>query len=145
MKNKLKLLLITISLLTTMAHAEISGLGVDNAWIAEAPPVSKVMAGYMRLSNSGLQPIIIQKAESETYSSIELHETLNEDGMARMIMHETIEIPANSHIELKPGSKHLMLFNPVKRLLEGDTVEITFVTDKGQQETFSIEVRKTHH
>lgn len=145
MKNKLKLLIIATCLLAAMAHAEIPGLKVGNAWIAEAPPVSKVMAGYMRISNSGAQSIVIQKAMSERYSSIELHETLNEDGMASMVRYETIEIPANSHIELKPGGKHLMLFNPVKRLLEGDTVELTFITDKGQQETLSIPVRKAHH
>ncbi|MBE9567654.1 MAG: copper chaperone PCu(A)C [Proteobacteria bacterium] len=141
-KNKLNLLLISSSFFVAAAHAEIIGLSVEDAWIAEAPPVSKVMAGYMQLSNSGTQAIVIKKAQSDTYSSIELHETLNANGMASMVRHETIEIPADGHIELKPGGKHLMLFNPVKRLLDGDTVDIKFVSDNGQQQVFSIKVKK---
>lgn len=143
MKNHLNLVLLINSLLVSVAYADISDLHIENAWIAEAPPVSKVMVGYMKLTNKGSEAIVIKQAKSDLYSSIELHETLHQDGMASMIRYESIDIPANSHIELKPGGKHLMMFNPVKTLHAGDTVNIKFVTNNNKEKSFPVKVKKS--
>ena len=128
MKHKtLNILLIFFSVISNPLSAdEIDnqnpGLVIQDAWIAEAPPVSKVMVAYMTVKNTGPTAIEIIRAESEIYSSIEFHETVHEDGMARMIRHDSLNISANSRLELKRGGPHLMLFNPVKVLKAGDTV-----------------------
>jgi len=115
-----------------------SGLSIDDAWIAEAPPNSHVMVGYMTINNSTSKNIEIIKADSDTYSSIEFHETVHEDGMARMLRHGSLVIPSHGSTQLKRGGKHLMLFNPKKHLTAGDSVEITLTT--GNKTTISVNI-----
>ena len=123
--------------------AASNALVIENAWIAEAPPVSKVMVAYMTISNSSDEDLEIIHASSETYSSIEFHETVHEDDMARMIRHDSLQIDAHSSIELKRGGPHLMLFNPVRRLRAGDEVEIELTLYNRQTISISVPVKKT--
>lgn len=123
-------------------YADNPSLTVENAWIAEAPPVSKVMVAYMTIKNTGPKAIEIVRAESDLYSSIEFHETIHEDGMARMVRHESLNISANNKLELKRGGPHFMLFNPTKQLKAGDTVKIKLITKNNETKTVSIPVKK---
>ena len=120
-------------------------LVIEDAWIAEAPPVSKVMVAYMRLKNTGVKTIEIIHAESELYSSIEFHETIHKNGIARMIRHDNLDIPANNKLELKPGGPHMMLFNPIKRLKEGNTVNIKLTTKNNKIKIVTVPVKKAHY
>lgn len=121
----------------------IDYLDVEDAWIAEAPPVSKVMVAYMNLSNRSDEAQQIVSATSDNYSSIEFHETVYEDGLARMIRHETLTLPGKSTVKLQRGGKHLMLFNPVKHLKAGDTITIRFTDTRGDNLSVAIPVRKS--
>ena len=114
----------------------------ENAWIAEAPPVSKVMVAYLTVKNTGAKDIEIITASSETYSSIEFHETVHEKGMATMVRHHSLTIPAHNKLELKRGGPHLMLFNPVRPLKAGDLVNIKFTTKNNTTKTVSVAVKK---
>ena len=142
MKRLLLCALLLISSVSQPLYAEHTGLIVEDAWIAEAPPVSKVMVAYMTVKNTGKTAIEIIRAESDTYSSIEFHETVHEDGMARMIRHSSLNISANSSLELKRGGPHLMLFNPVKSLTAGDTVNIKLTMRDDTVKTISVVVKK---
>ena len=133
------LLLTSLSNLAVAAEAE---LRIEEAWIAEAPPVSKVMVAYMTIINTGPQTIDIIDADSDVYSSIEFHETVYEDGMARMIRHDSLNIPAGERLVLKRGGPHFMLFNPARQLSAGDTVDITLTTKNHETKTVSIAVKK---
>ena len=124
---------------------DVDHLVIEDAWIAEAPPVSKVMVAYMRLKNTGAETIEVIHAESELYSSIEFHETIHENGLARMIRHDTLNIPANNRLELKPGGPHMMLFNPTKRLTAGSTVNIKLTTKNNTIKTVTVPVKKAHY
>lgn len=142
MKRILLCALLLISSVSQPLYAEETGLIIEDAWIAEAPPVSKVMVAYMTVKNTGETAIEIIRAESDTYSSIEFHETVHEDGMARMIRHSSLDISANSSLELKRGGPHLMLFNPVKSLTAGDTVNIKLTMRDDTVKTISVVVKK---
>jgi copper(I)-binding protein len=140
-KNLASLILL-ISGFINPVFADETSLIIENAWIAEAPPVSKVMVAYMTVKNTGPKAIEIIRAESDLYSSIEFHETIHEDGMARMIRHDSLIISANNRLELKRGGPHLMLFNPTKRLNAGDTVNIKFTTKNNITKTVAVAVKK---
>ena len=137
---------ITIAAISSICFAPVSAasdaLVIENAWIAEAPPVSKVMVAYMSIKNTGSEDLEIIHAESDVYSSIEFHETIHEDDMARMIRHDSLQIDAHSSIELKRGGPHLMLFNPARRLKAGDEVEIELTLYNRQTISISVPVKK---
>ena len=126
-------------------YAEEAKLTIENAWISEAPPVSKVMVSYMTINNTGNEAIDITKAESDLYSSIEFHETIHENGMARMVRWDELTVPANGSVQLKRGGKHFMLFNPTKHLKAGETVRITLTTNNSTTRTILVTVKKAQY
>ena len=141
--NSLSLIILCFfSLAFKAVYAEELALSVKDAWISEAPPVSRVMVAYMTLKNTGTKDIEIISAESELYSSIEFHETIHEDGMARMVSYDSLKIAANRTLELKRGGAHLMLFNPRKRLKAGDSVNIKLTTKDNMSKTIAVKVKK---
>ena len=126
-------------------QADNHPLIIEDAWIAEAPPVSKVMVAYMSIKNTGSEDLEIIHAESDVYSSIEFHETIHEDDMARMVRHDSLQIDAGSKLELRRGGPHLMLFNPVRRLTAGDTVDIELTLYNRQTFTITVPVKRAHN
>ncbi len=139
-------LLAVFSIFASPVYAEEDAnepcLTIQNAWIAEAPPVSKVMVAYLTIINETSEEIKITRAESELYSSIEFHETKHENGMARMIRHQNLTIPANDKLVLQRGGNHLMLFNPTKTLKANDEVKIIFTLSDGSTQYINVPVKK---
>jgi len=113
---------------STATPASSPILIIEDAWIAEAPPNSKVMVAYMTITNPSSEKIEIVSAESTIYSSIEFHETVHQDGLARMVRYDEIPVSANGSVHFKRGGKHLMLFNPNRQLKAGDKVTVSFTT-----------------
>ena len=109
-----------------------SGVSIENAWIAEAPPVSKVLAAYMEFKNNNNQAVSIVSAESESFERTEFHQTQYKNDMAKMQKQDNLTIPANSRLEFEPGGHHIMLFNPLKKLKAGDKVNFLFKLDNGE-------------
>jgi len=144
-KKILSAFILFISSFSNQLFADEANINIENAWISEAPPVSKVMVAYMTIKNNSDKAIAITKAESNLYSSIEFHESIHENGMAKMIHYDTLNIPAHGSIQLKRSGKHFMLFNPVRYLKAGDTVDIKLNTDKNTTKTISVTVKKMQH
>lgn len=97
---------------------------VQQAWIREAPPTSRVLAGYMTIINTGDSPAEITGISSPDFARAELHRTRVEDGVARMVPVDSIPVPAGGRVMLEPGGMHLMLFDPGRLLKLDDSVRL---------------------
>lgn len=86
-------------------------------------PGMQMTAGYLTLHNNTAQPIAIDAVTSPQFGRVEMHETVVEDGVARMIGLDSIVIPAGSDVVFEPGGKHLMLMQPAGTI---DTVTLAF-------------------
>jgi len=144
----MKLLARTLPLLivTTLgSHFAIADdkLEIDDAWIAEAPPVSKVMAAYMEIENETLQDRQATSMQCKDFERAEFHRTVEKDGMARMEHQQVLNIPANAELELKPGGYHIMLFTPARQLKAGDKTNCSMKFDDGTTINFDLEIRKS--
>lgn len=109
-------------------------LSVSNAWIPEAPPVAKVMAGYLRVKNNSDNEIILQSISAKDFERVEMHKTITQDGVARMIKQTSIKIPAKGNVSFQRGGLHLMLMGPKRKLKRGDTVNLILKTAKANTE-----------
>ena len=116
---------------------------IKEAWIPEAPPVASVLAGYLQIRNTSAKAIDIIKIESGHFTRIEIHRTIEKDGMMQMDHLEKLTIPALSNIELSPRGLHLMLFNPKQTLRSGDKVVLEFIFSNNQRMAIHANVR--HH
>lgn len=129
-------------LMLNAAFALADQVVVSDPWIREAPPGSMMMGGFVNLSNTSDQTVHLKSASSDSFKFIELHLSIVENGLARMIEQDSIEIPAGGMTALKPGSYHLMLMRPVKPLKRGDDVTLNLVFDNGQEMSVSFPVIK---
>lgn len=95
-------------------------------------------AGYLSFTNNSKDVISISHVVSPEFEDVEIHESLLEDGVAKMRRIEELSIPARSSVSLQPGGKHLMLMRPTGAL---DTVSLSFYS--GDTLLLSVEVPLT--
>jgi len=135
------LLALIVSAWSLLATAD-SELQVENAWVREAPPSAHMMAAYMTLKNPGSSDTVLTQVDSPAFDHVMLHKSEVVDGVARMIHQDDILIPAQGSVELKPGSFHLMMPTPEKRLVEGDRVDFILTFSNGETIRLQADIRK---
>jgi copper(I)-binding protein len=109
-----------LALTSFAAYAEVT---VSDAWARATRPAQKVGAAYMTLQSSENTTLV--KAESPAAGAVEIHSMTMNDGVMKMRMLESLELPAGEAVKLAPGGYHLMLFDLAKPLQAGETVEFT--------------------
>jgi copper(I)-binding protein len=115
---------------------------VQNAWIREAPPTIKIMAGYLQIENSSDKALTLISAESTEFKRIEFHLSQIEDGVARMQQQDKIMIASNTTFSFEPGGYHLMLFNNTAPMREGKIASIKLTFKDGETYTFDTVVKR---
>lgn len=120
--KRLGFILLPLALMA--ASTQACDLQIDQGWVRSAPPGASVLAGYGVLRNHGAQPIAVSSISSAQFGAIEIHESSEQDGVARMRRIDRLEIPANGEVRLEPSGKHLMLMQPKAELVVGSKVEL---------------------
>ena len=140
MTKRLCTLLLCLAL-PLMVQASSEQLQISNAWIKQLPPVVPVRAGYITLVNTGKQPLRLVAVSGPDFDRVELHETQMADGTMKMVQHEAFDIPPGGKLQLQPGGKHLMLFDPTRPLVAGDSTELELEFDDGGRRSVRFEIR----
>lgn len=140
--NKFPVLLIFIVLFLSVSVHASSKVEVHDAWVADAPPVAKIRAGYLTIVNNKPHTIIISSFSSPDFTSIEIHRTFKKGGMVGMEQIDGLRIKSGQKIELVPGGKHLMMFNPKRKFKKGDNIKITIHFANGKTSQFTATVRE---
>lgn len=118
---------------------------IKDAWISEAPPTVKVMAGYFTILNHTEKPVDLITIQSPAFARIEFHLTGTEDGLAHMQKVEVITIPAKSDFSFSPGAYHLMLFKPTQVPKTGDLIPLQLIFSNGISIDVEAEVKRGDH
>lgn len=113
---------------------------VTDAWVKAVPELMDDMAMtgvFMNIENSENEEIFLTSATSDTEglteTPLEIHETVQNDA-GEMVMQEAqggIAIPAQGMAELKPGGNHVMLWDLIKPIPVGSTIELTLSFSNG--------------
>ena len=69
-------------------------------------------------------------ASCDCASSVEPHQTVVTNGVARMVGPAPVDLPAKTPVEFKPGGRHLMLMGLKGQLATGKVVTITLQFEK---------------
>ncbi len=134
--------LLALLLMCLPLSATAGELRVVSPWIREAPPTAQVLAGFAMLHNGSSRERRLVAIESEDFERVEMHRTLIEDGVARMLPQASLVIPANGRLSLEPGGHHLMLIGPRRALTEGDRVTLSLRFADGETLPAAFEVRR---
>lgn len=133
--NTIKTGLLTTTLLSCLCMLQAvqaeSPIAIDSAWIREAPPATSVLAAYMTINNASESDQQITGMDSPDFRSAEIHRTVVEDGVAKMLPVSGLDVAAGDSISLEPGGLHVMLFDPQRPLREGDTATLIVHTASG--------------
>lgn len=131
------------SMLVVVTTASLAcDLKVESAWIREAPSTATALAGYAVLSNTGGKPLSVTSMQSAAFGRVELHETIIENGMAKMRAIDKLDIAPGAKVEFAPGGKHFMLIDPRSGLRSGDDVAIKIKDATGCETTVQFKVGK---
>ena len=118
----------------TLAACSAGGPPLTASDIDLRPPLpgTQMGAGYLTLTNNTGDPITITRVTSPQYSAVEMHESVVEDGIAKMRPLDSVTVPPHGSVRFEPGAKHLMLMKPsgaqdgtTLRFLAGDGVLLT--------------------
>jgi hypothetical protein len=128
-----------------MAAAAVSAaesLQVRDAWIREAPANAKALGAFATIHNPSATSRTLVAARSAAAEKLELHKTIMEGELAKMVAQDAVEVPANGEVKLQPGGLHIMLIGPKHALKAGDKVEITLEFNDGVTMPVNFEVRR---
>lgn len=117
-------------------------LEFSDAWIKNLPPPVPVRAGYMTIHNPQSRAISIIAIHSDAFASVEIHQTLMQDGMMRMDPVPNLTIAPGETVQLTPGGLHLMMMQPAQPTRPGEVHRITIKFDDGSRQTLELTVRK---
>ncbi len=115
-------------------------LVVKDAW---ARPAGAGMTGavYLTFENHSIQAETLVASSTVIADSVELHETVIENEIARMIPIPELPIPAGRTTTIDPGGYHLMLVNLHQDLDEGDTFPLTLHFASGLEVPLDVQVQ----
>jgi copper(I)-binding protein len=129
-----------LSLLVWSIGAAAATLEIREGYVREMPPGQSTSAAFMKLVNTGAEPIVIIAASSDSAGSAELHSHSQRDGAMRMDAVPRLEVPAHGQVALAPGGYHLMLINLRRSLHAGDQVGITLLDAQGKSYSAKLPV-----
>lgn len=122
--------------------AETCAPKVRDAWVRLVPDGDMPMdAGYAIVDNDCSTPAVITGVTSPSYADASVHESTMTDGMSQMRPVDALRIEPHGHVELKPGSYHLMLMAPRMRPRAGQRVTILFQLQDGRTTAGSFEAK----
>jgi len=133
-------LVLIAALVTGPVLGAEQGLTVSGAWMRFIMP-SAPAAAYFRLSNGSARPRVLVGADSPACRMLTLHESLVQNGMDRMVMLKSIQVPAHGYVDFTPGHYHLMCMAPSKEMSPGHSVTISLRFADGERITASFTVR----
>lgn len=116
-------------------------LHVSDAWVREGPPTARVLGGFMTLKNPAAQAVHITGITSPDFGRVEMHRSVTENGMARMLRQDRLTVPAGGELVLAPGGLHLMLYQPKQPMGAGQKVQLLLHTEAGAQLTVQAQIR----
>jgi len=137
LKNFLFVTLLSVSALFA------NDITINDTYVRAVPASLPNSASFMKISNHSNKDISLVSVDSNIAKNLELHEHTMKNGMMKMQQVQSIQIPANSTVELKPGGFHVMLIGLNKKLVEGDKVDsFTFhFSDKTSLKVENIPVK----
>ncbi|NNE36777.1 MAG: phosphatidylserine decarboxylase, partial [Gammaproteobacteria bacterium] len=135
-----RILLIFNVLISSVIYAD-DHLVISDALIVEAPPTISINAGYLIIENQSNETITLTAITSDAYQRIEIHESVQKQGLASMVHHQSIYILPNSSIKMMPGGYHLMIYNNGIPPKLGDKVPVRFSFSDGTEIEIEMEVK----
>lgn len=92
------------------------------------PTMGRSGAGYMVIKNMGEADRLIGVEAS--FPKVMIHNTVLEDGIAKMRHQMAVDIPAGGMVEFAPGGLHVMFMGVARPWMVGNEIGATLIFEK---------------
>jgi copper(I)-binding protein len=131
---------LALAIAAVAAHAGDAPV-VTGAWSRATPPGVSVGAAYLMITG-GDRDDRLTGASSERAEMVELHEVVEEGGVAKMRPTGEVEVPAGKRVELAPKGRHLMLMGLDAPLVAGQTYALVLKFAESGEQKVTVTVRE---
>jgi periplasmic copper chaperone A len=119
---------------------EPAGIVIGDAWTRPTVDGMSMGVAYFTVTNRTGEDDILIAATTPAAARVEIHESMLEDGMARMRPLAEIRVPAHGRVVAAPGGIHLMLVDLAQPLVAGTQVPLTLRFRKAGPVTIRLAV-----
>jgi copper(I)-binding protein len=117
-------------------------IAIQSPWARANVAEKGNSAVYMHIKNEADQDDELIRAEADVCGRVEMHESVQEGDISKMVKVDHICLPAKETVSLKPGGYHIMLLNLREGLKVGDVVQVTLHFKNSPSKTVQAEVKK---
>jgi copper(I)-binding protein len=107
------LCVVMVCALTACTTENKAPLVATDVVVYQAMPGNSMRAGYLVLTNNTDATVTIDRVTSPQFGMVEMHESLLENGIAKMRALPTLALPPGATVRFEKGGKHLMLMRPI--------------------------------
>ncbi|SET78932.1 copper chaperone PCu(A)C [Thalassotalea agarivorans] len=100
-------------------------VSVKNPYVRESIPGTQITSAYMQITNTTDKDYQLVGATANISPRIEIHEHYQENDVMKMRQVLALPLPANGEITMKQGGFHLMIFDIVKPVKQGQKILLT--------------------
>lgn len=93
-------------------------LVISNVKMPKIPEVSRSAAIYLSFENNDSKDIILTGVSTPVAHHAMIHQSVEEQGVAKMKHQDSLTIPAQGRLEFSPGGYHIMLMGLDKKLMQ---------------------------
>ncbi|HWH38552.1 MAG TPA: copper chaperone PCu(A)C [Usitatibacter sp.] len=118
------------------AHATVVA---RDAWVRGMLPILHETVAYVTLTSTEDAKIVA--VSTPLARRAQMHASNVTGGVMHMEVVDTLALPADTPVQLKPGGTHVMLMEVARMLKPGDTVPIEFTIENAKGQRSKLEVK----
>ena len=139
--NKISIILAASASFLLASCGQGDVLYADKAVVNLSPVEGNPSAGYMNL-HGGRIDVELVGVTSDDALRMEMHETVEKDGMASMAKLKSIPVPAGKTVKLEPGGKHLMIWGVGEGSINRGLLTMTLIYSNDDRIEINAVVKK---
>jgi len=123
-------------------NTNVEAISIKDPWIRAMPPKALSTAAFMIIENNMNQGVELVSANIEGVKSVELHKTIADGNVMKMVKQDSMPIGPKSSLTLKPKSWHIMMIGLNKDFPEGSRHQLQLNFSNGNELIIPVTVQK---
>ncbi len=112
---------------------------ISHPWARATAPAAKNGAVYLTITDQGAPDQLIG-ASATASESASLHQTINDNGVMKMRLVESLPLAAGKTVTMSPGGYHIMLVGLKTQLRVGDSFPLTLRFANASPLTVTVQI-----
>jgi len=120
--------MVVVAVMSGRVTAQPKVVAAADGWVKTPAAGETTAAAFALIHNPTMYDVYVTSASADVAGSVELREAVPKTS-GKTVPH--ITVPAYESVKMGPAGVHLLLKDLKKPLKEGDTVNLTLITDQG--------------